>query len=80
MLDTTGDLITFVLRASGINGVGQTPLAEDSNTGLDFLRMLMAQWQRKRWLIWNEYVSCVSLLLLSTALRCVLVALPARFG
>ena len=54
MLDTTGDLITFVLRASGINGVGQTPLAEDSNTGLDFLRMLMAQWQRKRWLIWNE--------------------------
>ena len=54
MLDTTGDLITFVLRASGINGVGQTPLAEDSNTGLDFLRMLMSQWQRKRWLIWNE--------------------------
>jgi hypothetical protein len=54
MLDTTGDLITFVLRASGINGVGQTPLAEDSNTGLEFLRMLIAQWQRKRWLIWNE--------------------------
>lgn len=54
MLDTTGDLITFTLRASGINGVGQTPLADDSNTGLDFLRMLMAQWQRKRWLVWNE--------------------------
>jgi hypothetical protein len=54
MISTTGDLITFVLRASGINGVGQTPLAEDSNTGLDFLRMLIAQWQRKRWLIWNE--------------------------
>ena len=54
MLETTGDLITFVLRASGINGVGQTPLAEDSNTGLEFLRMLIAQWQRKRWLIWNE--------------------------
>lgn len=54
MLSTTGDLITFVLRASGINGVGQTPLAEDSNTGLDFLRMLIGQWQRKRWMIWNE--------------------------
>src|SRR5580765_1152579 len=54
MIETTGDLITFVLRASNINGVGQTPLAEDSNTGLEFLRMLMAQWQRKRWLIWNE--------------------------
>ena len=54
MISTTGDLITFVLRASGINGVGQTPLAEDSNTGLDFLRMIIAQWQRKRWMVWNE--------------------------
>lgn len=54
MIQTTGDLITFVLRSSGLNGVGQTPLAEDSNTGLDFLRMLIAGWQRKRWLIWNE--------------------------
>jgi hypothetical protein len=43
-----------VLRASGINGVGQTPLAEDSNTCLDMLRMLIAQWGRKRWLVWNE--------------------------
>jgi len=24
MISTTGDLITFVLRVSGINGVGQT--------------------------------------------------------
>jgi hypothetical protein len=54
MLQTTGDLITFTLRASNINGVGQTPLADDSNTGLDLLRMLVAQWQRKRWLVWNE--------------------------
>lgn len=54
MIATTGDLITFVLRASGINGIGQTPSAEDANTGLDMLRMLLAQWQRKRWLIWNE--------------------------
>jgi hypothetical protein len=54
MIETTGDLISFVLRASGINGVGQTPLADDSNTCLDMLRMLVAQWQRKRWLVWNE--------------------------
>jgi hypothetical protein len=53
-IETTGDLINFVLRASGLNGVGQTPMAEDSNTGLDMLRMLIAQWQRKRWLVWNE--------------------------
>jgi hypothetical protein len=54
MIETTGDLITFALRASNINGVGQTPLAEDSNTGLQFLNWLMSEWQRKRWLIWNE--------------------------
>jgi hypothetical protein len=54
MIDTVGDMINFVLRASGINGVGQTPLAEDSNTGLDMTRMLVAQWQQKRWLVWNE--------------------------
>jgi len=61
MIETTGDLITFTLRASGINGVGQTPLADDSNTGLDLLRMLIAQWQRKRWIIWNlPQVSLVS--------------------
>jgi len=54
MIETTGDFINFALRSSGINGVGQTPLAEDSNTGLDLLRMVMAQWQQKRWLVWNE--------------------------
>ena len=54
MLATTGDLIQFVLRSVGISGVGQTPLAEDANTCLDFMRMLIAQWQRKRWLIWHE--------------------------
>jgi hypothetical protein len=53
VIETTGDLVTFVLRASGINGVGQSPLAEDSNTCLDWLRALIAQWQRKRWLNWS---------------------------
>jgi hypothetical protein len=53
VIETTGDLINFVLRASGLNGVGQTPLADDSNTCLDHLRMLVAEWQRKRWLIWS---------------------------
>lgn len=50
LISTTGDLITFVLRASGINGIGQTPSAEDSNTGLQMLVNLIAQWQKKRWL------------------------------
>lgn len=54
MISTTGDLITFVLRAAGINGIGQTPSAEDANTGLQWLHSLLAQWQRNRWLAWNE--------------------------
>lgn len=61
MIETTGDLINFVLRASGINGVGQTPLAEDSNTCLDLLRMLLGQWKRKRWLVWYlQETSCIA--------------------
>lgn len=50
MISTTGDMILFVLRASGITGVGQTPSAEDANTCLQILADLIAQWQRKRWL------------------------------
>jgi hypothetical protein len=61
MIETTGDLISFVLRSSGINGVGQTPLADDSNTILDLLRMLLGQWRRKRWLNWYlQEASCVA--------------------
>lgn len=54
MIQTAGDLITFALRAAGIIGVGQTAAAEDSYTGLDFLRMLIAQWNRQRWLSYVE--------------------------
>lgn len=54
MIQSTGDLITFALRVSGINGVGQTPSAEDSNTGLQLLHDLLAEWQRKRWLVPSE--------------------------
>lgn len=50
LITTTGDLISFVLRASGITGIGQTASAEDANTGLQMLVNLVAQWQKKRWL------------------------------
>lgn len=53
MISTTGDLIHFVLRASGLSGIGQTPSAEDANTCLQMLVDLLAQWQRKRWLTFN---------------------------
>ena len=52
-LVTTGDLITFCLRLSNVNGVGQTPSATDSNDGLTLLQTLMASWQRRRFLVWD---------------------------
>jgi hypothetical protein len=53
MTQTAGDLISFALRTSGIVGVGQTAAAEDAQTGLELLRDLVAEWQRKRWLVWS---------------------------
>src|SRR3954468_12994606 len=50
-LTTAGDLISFALRTAGINGVGQTPMAEDANDGLVLLTAMLAQWQRQRWLV-----------------------------
>jgi hypothetical protein len=52
LINTAGDLIAFCLRMSGVNGVGQTPIAMDSNDGLQVLSNIVAQWQRRRWLVW----------------------------
>ena len=53
-LATAGDLITLALKTSGVNGVGQTPLAEDANDSLIYLSSMVAQWQRKRWLVYDD--------------------------
>lgn len=53
MINTAGDLIVLALKTANINGVGQTPSAEDANDSLSFLSMMVAQWQRKRWLVWS---------------------------
>jgi hypothetical protein len=60
MISTTSDLINTVLKASGILGIGQTAMADDLNTGLDMLRMLIAQWQKKRWLVFVEQTVSVA--------------------
>lgn len=52
-LGTAGDLITLALRTAGVNGVGQTPSAEDANDALVILSAMVAGWQRKRWLVWS---------------------------
>ncbi len=60
-LATAGDLITLALRTSGVNGVGQSPLAEDANDSLIYLSSMVAQWQRKRWLVYDDVdVSLIS--------------------
>jgi hypothetical protein len=46
-------IIYAALKKAGILGVGQTPLAEDTNDAFDDLQDMLGQWQRKRWLIYH---------------------------
>lgn len=51
--NTPLDVITFSLKAAGVVGVGQTAAAEDANDAFTAMNGMLAQWQRKRWLIWH---------------------------
>jgi hypothetical protein len=57
-----GDIINLALLDAGVTGVGVTPLAEDSNNALTRLNMMLAQWNRKRFLVYQ----LVNLLIPST--------------
>lgn len=50
---TPGDIIRLAFKDAQIFGVGQTPLGEDTNDAFITLNMMMAQWQRKRWLVYH---------------------------
>lgn len=50
-MTTARDFITLALKESGVTGVGQTPLAEDMNDGFTYLSRMLAQWQKRRWLV-----------------------------
>lgn len=50
---TVSDLIELALKEAHVVGVGQTPLSEDVNDALRLLNYMMAQWNRKRWLIYQ---------------------------
>lgn len=50
---TVGDLIKLALKDSGVVGIGQSPSAEDSNDAFTRLNYMVAQWNRKRWFIYN---------------------------
>lgn len=52
-LATANDIIQLVLKSSGVIGEGQTASATDSNDALNHLNMMIAQWNNKRWLIYN---------------------------
>lgn len=50
-MTTPLDIITQGLKIAGVLGVGQTPLAEDTNDAFNLMNGMMSQWQRKRWLV-----------------------------
>lgn len=52
-MTTPNDIINLALKISGVLGVGQTAQAEDSNDSLTMLNFMMAQWNRKRWLVYH---------------------------
>lgn len=47
------DLIRLALRQAGVGALGQTPDAEDANDAFDLLNMMLAQWNRRRWLVYH---------------------------
>lgn len=51
MPTTARQMVTDAFWESGILGTGQTLLAEDLNRGFTRLQNMMAQWQKRRWLV-----------------------------
>lgn len=52
-MTTPSDIITAAMQEAGVLGVGQALSGADTTTGLNRLNWMLAQWQRKRWLIWH---------------------------
>lgn len=53
-IQTVGDMVAATLRTAGVTGVGQTPLAEDSNDALDLLIEIVETWKRERFLAYRN--------------------------
>lgn len=45
-------MIQLALKHTGVLGVGQTALPEDTNDAFNICNMMLSQWNRKRWLVW----------------------------
>lgn len=50
---TVSDLVNMALRQIGVGAMGTTASAPDIADGVMHLNMMLAQWQRKRWLVPN---------------------------
>jgi hypothetical protein len=58
MIKTPLDIIKFSLKMANVIGVGQTASSEDANDCFDMLNMMLAQWRKRRLLVYHltEYV------------------------
>lgn len=52
-MTTPSDICLSALKKAGIIGAGQSASAEDLNDAFSDLNMMLAQWQRKRWMIYH---------------------------
>lgn len=50
---TPRDIINLALKTANVLGVGQTASAEDTNDAFNMLNMMMAQWQRRRYMVYQ---------------------------
>lgn len=51
-MTTVNDIVTDSMTTSGIVSMDEAPSATDINKCYRLFQRMMAQWQRKRWLIW----------------------------
>lgn len=58
---TVRDLLIWILRESGVVAAGQVPVAVDILDAFNRINIMLAQWQRKRWLVYHLIdVTCIS--------------------
>lgn len=50
---TPRDLINLSLKTANVLGVGQTASAEDTNDCFQLMNMMVAQWQRRRYMVYQ---------------------------
>ena len=76
MITTPAQLISLALLDAGIIGQGQTASGEDITNGFTRLNMMMAQWNRKRWIVF----CLTSTMITSTGAQSYTVGLGGNFN